>query len=173
MAEKQSKRKPVRKKEADDVSSVAGSVESAQIESATGPAVGEGARVIDTGGGAYIGGKVTVAGGDFVGRDQVKAVGLTKQEIADLFKPIYTAIDVRRDTPPQERDDLKAEVEEIQAEVAKDEDAKEVFLARRLRNLKRMAPDVLDVVLATLTNPAAGLGAVARKVAEKMKAEAS
>ena len=127
---------------------------------------------IDTGGGAYVGRKVTVEGGDFVGRDQFKTVGLSGPEIADLFEPIYAAIEARRDTSPDDRADIKAEVEEVQAEATKGEAADEGFLARRLRNLKRMAPDILDVVLAALANPAAGLGTVARKVAEKMRAEA-
>jgi hypothetical protein len=35
-----------------------------------------------------------------------------------------------------------------------------------------MAPDILEVVLATMANPAAGLGLVATKVANKMQAEA-
>ena len=43
----------------------------------------------------------------------------------------------------------------------------EGFLSRRLRNIARMAPDVLDVVVATLANPLAGLGVAAKKLAEK------
>jgi hypothetical protein len=130
-------------------------------------------KEVDTGGGAYIGGSVTVSGGgDFVGRDQVKTVGLTGPDVAELFKPIYAAIEARPETPAADRADLKADVEEIQAEVAKGDKADESFLARRLRNLKRMAPDILEVVLATLANPAAGLGAVAAKVAKRMRADA-
>ena len=129
-------------------------------------------RHIDTGGGAYIGGDVEVKDGDFVGRDQYKTVGLSGPEIAALFQPIYAAIEARPNTPAQDRADMAAEVEEIQAEVAKGDEADEGFLARRLRNLKRMAPDILEVVLATLANPLAGLGKVAEKVAKKMQAEA-
>ena len=134
----------------------------------------EGPQRIDTGGGAYVGGEVKVEGGDFVGRDQVKiTMGLSGPEVAELFKPIYAAIEARPDTPPEDRADVKAEVQEIQAEVVKGDEADEGFLARRLRSLKRMAPDILEVTLATLANPAAGLGAVASKVAQRVKAEAS
>jgi len=132
----------------------------------------EGPQQVDTGGGAYVGGKVSVEGGDFVGRDQVKTVGLSGPDVAELFKPIYAAIEARPDTPLEDQADMKAEVEEVQAEVAKGEEADEGFLARRLRNLKRMAPDILEVALATLADPAAGLGTVASKVATRMKAEA-
>jgi hypothetical protein len=34
-----------------------------------------------------------------------------------------------------------------------------------------MAPDILDVVLATFANPVAGAGMVIKKIAEKMKAD--
>ncbi len=45
----------------------------------------------------------------------------------------------------------------------------ESFLSRRFRNIARVAPDILDVVVATLTNPLAGLGLVATKIAEKAR----
>ena len=64
---------------------------------------------------------------------------------------------------------MKADVEDIQQEVAKKEDADESFLTRRFRNIKRMAPDILDVVLTTLANPRAGFSAVVTKVANKAK----
>jgi hypothetical protein len=32
-----------------------------------------------------------------------------------------------------------------------------------------MAPDILDVVIATIANPLAGLGLVSKKIAEKAK----
>jgi hypothetical protein len=35
-----------------------------------------------------------------------------------------------------------------------------------------MAPDILEVVMATIANPAAGLGLAATKVAKKMSEEA-
>jgi len=131
-------------------------------------------KKVDTGGGAYVPGTVTVSGGgDFVGRDQnvgrdqTKVTGLSAEEVADHFKSLYAAIEGRPNTPPDDKADLQAELEELQTEVVKGEEADEGFLARRLRNIGRMAPDILDVVKATLANPAAGFAAVARKVAEK------
>jgi hypothetical protein len=47
------------------------------------------------------------------------------------------------------------------------------FLSRPFRNIARMAPDVLDVVVGTLGNPLAGLGVAAKKIAEKAKEETS
>ena len=124
-------------------------------------------KEIDTGGGAFITGSVTVSDGDFVWRDKIMRAGLSANEVADHFQALYAAVEGRPNTPPDDKAGLKAELEELQTEVVKGEEADEGFLARRLRNIGRMAPDILDVVKATLANPAAGFAAVARKVAEK------
>ncbi|RME87387.1 MAG: hypothetical protein D6770_09455 [Anaerolineae bacterium] len=89
------------------------------------------------------------------------------------FRAVYRAIDSHPSLPEEDRQDLKAEVRELEREVAKGDQADETFLARRLRNIKRIAPDILDVVIATMANPAAGFGMVAKKVADRMAAEAN
>ena len=61
---------------------------------------------------------------------------------------------------------------QIAHEAQKGDTADDTFLGRRLRNIKRMAPDIFDVVIATLVSPAAGLGMAVKKIAEKAKAEA-
>jgi hypothetical protein len=70
---------------------------------------------------------------------------------------------------------LKAEVKEIQSTVTeaahKNEKVDEGFLLRRFRYIARTAPDLLDLVVATLGNPLAGLGVMAQKIAEKAKEE--
>jgi hypothetical protein len=124
---------------------------------------------INTGGGASIVGDVKFRDGTFVGRDQ--KTGISAEEIAALFEKVYAQIDAKTDLKAADKADLKATVDEAKAEVQKGEKADESFLARQLRNIGRMAPDILEVVLATLTSPAAGFAAVVRKVAEKAKAE--
>jgi len=150
----------------------------------------------DTGDGAYVGGNVNTGGGDFVGRDKVTkaekggvAIGgnvsgsnivvgdnnvvdssVTKQE--EHIQNIFNMIDNRPDTGPVDKEDLKVLVKDIQEESTKGEGASETFISRQLRNIKRMAPDILDVVLSALSGPAAAFGVVAKKVADKMKAEA-
>ncbi len=47
----------------------------------------------------------------------------------------------------------------------------ESFLWRRFHNIAGMAPEVLDIIVATSGNPLAGLGVAARKIAEKAKEE--
>lgn len=131
-----------------------------------------GKRIINTGGGAYIEGSVNTGGGDFVGRDQIKSAGLSAADIAKLFEPIYARIEARPNTDPGDKADLQTDVQELQAEVAKGDKADESFLSRRLRNLQRVAPDILEIVTATLTNPLAGFSAVVTKVAQRMKESA-
>jgi hypothetical protein len=67
---------------------------------------------------------------------------------------------------------FKAEVEDVEAEVAKGEEANLGFLERRLCNLQRMAPDILEVVISTLGNPSLGVATAIRKALEKAKADA-
>lgn len=131
-----------------------------------------GVRYINTGGGAYIEGAITTGGGDFVGRDKTRTVGLSAADVAALFAPIYERIEGRPGTGPEDKADLKSDLGDVEAEVKKGDRADETVLSRRLRNIQRMAPDILEVVVATLTGPLAGLSAVARKVAERMRASA-
>jgi hypothetical protein len=82
---------------------------------------------------------------------------------------------VRPNTSPADKADLKAEVQEVQSAVkqatTKTEGIDENFLSRHFRNIARMAPDILDVVVATLGNPLAGIGVAIKKIAEKAKEE--
>jgi hypothetical protein len=127
---------------------------------------------VRTGNISDISGNVNVAGGDITTHH---TTGLSAGEIKQLFDELYTRIETRPETPAADKEDLKAEVKEIQATVTeaaqKNEKVDEGFLSRRFRNIARMAPDVLDVVVATLGNPLAGLGVAVKKIAEKAKEE--
>jgi hypothetical protein len=125
---------------------------------------------INTGGGAYIEGKVDTGGGDFVGRDQHKSTGLNAEQVARLFERINIEIDAK-EMSETDKQDLKADINELKVEAEKGDQADDSFLMRRLRNIRRMAPDILEVVLAALTNPAAGFTLSVQKIARKMRAE--
>jgi hypothetical protein len=129
-------------------------------------------KKIDTGGGAYVGGSVNTSGGKFVGRDDFSTTGASANELAQAFEKIYAAIEARPNTSARDKADLKAELKEAQTEAAKGEQASEDFLSRRLRNIQRMAPDILDVMTSTLASPALGAAAIIRKVAAKAKEQA-
>lgn len=148
-----------------------------------------GAPSVHTGGGAYVGGAVTV-GGSFVGRDNIVITGdgnvvgsgnvvtVTKHSELDpakvhaLFEAWRQEVAQRPDLPPSVKEDVRAELGEVEAEIKKGEKADEGFLMRRLRSIGRMAPDILEVMLTTFANPVAGLGKVAQKIAQKAKEEA-
>src|SRR6266540_5742707 len=126
---------------------------------------------VRTGNISDISGNVNVAGGNITTHHTI--TGLSAAEIKQLFDQLYSNIDARADSSPADKEDIKAEVKEIQTTVTqaaqKNEKVDEGFLSRRFRNIARMPPDVLDVVVATLGNPLAGLGVAARKIAEKAK----
>ena len=121
-----------------------------------------------------ISGTVNVAGGDITTHHTT--TGLSGPELQQLFDSVYSRIEARPQTAPAQKEDLKAEVQEIQITITeaieKNKEVDEGFLRRRFRNIARIAPDVVDVVVATLANPLAGLGAIVKKVAQKAKEEA-
>ena len=116
---------------------------------------------------------VNIAGGNITTHQTT--TGLSAAEIKQLFDGLYTVIASNKRISPTKKEDLKAEVREIQSTVTeaaqKNEKVDESFLSRRFRNIARMAPDVLDVVVATLANPLAGLGVAVKKIAEKAREE--
>lgn len=164
-----------------------------------GAKVSAGGSGVQTGGGAYIGGGVNTGGGDFVGRDQTvhgsqirtgdisgnqglaigdgaqatHTGGISAEELAKLFAPIYERIQARPEDPAVEKAEISQTVQQVQAETVKGEQANPSKVERLLKTLALMAPDILDVTVATLVNPVAGIALVIRKVAEKAKAEAS
>ena len=130
---------------------------------------------INVGNVSNVGRDVNIAGGDI--STNTTATGLSAAEIKQLFDQLYTAIETRTETPSANKEVLKSEVQEIEETVTeaaqKNEKVDEGFLSRRFRNIARMAPDVLDVVVATLGSPLAGLGVAVKKIAEKAKEETS
>lgn len=120
-------------------------------------------------------GSVNIAGRDIITKTTT-TTGLSGKEIKALFHQLYAAIEARTETSPAVKEDLKADVKDIQDSVTsaakKNEKVDEGFLARRFRNIARMAPDILEVAVATLGGPLAGLGVAVKKIAEKAKAEA-
>jgi hypothetical protein len=92
--------------------------------------------------------------------------------VINVFQPIYRTVDEHSKLSPAEKADVKAEIKDVEKEIQKGDQADESGVTRHLRNVQRMAPDILDVVVATLGNPVAGLGMVAKKIAEKWSGEA-
>ncbi len=124
-------------------------------------------------GGAFFG-KVEV-GGDLAGRDMKKTITYHNPDpeaIARAFSKIYVEVAQQPDLAPQDKADVREDLQEVEEELKKGEEARESFIRRRLLSVQQMAPDILDVVLTTFANPVLGVGMVAKKVADKMRAEA-
>jgi hypothetical protein len=149
---------------------------------------------VNTGGGDFVGRDKVVHGdevhGDKVGGDKITVGdisgssgvaigrgaratvthGLGGDELASLFAAVYRQVEARREDPDVDKEELAGVVQQVEAEAAKGEAANPAKVERWLGNLAAMAPDILDVTVACLTNPAAGVAAVIRKVAERAKA---
>jgi CHAT domain-containing protein len=121
-------------------------------------------------------GNITI-GGDVVGRDKITTTntGLSGAEIADLFKSIYQQVEAKSNLSSRDKEDLKADVKDVEAEtakVARGQKPDESFLERRLRSIKRMAPDILDVIAGTFASPTLGAATVIRKIVDRVKQKA-
>ncbi len=106
------------------------------------------------------------------GRKASASQGLTAAEIDDLFQTVFQMLEQKTDLPNAKKEEIKETVELIKGETQKGIEANETALRHYFRTLARMAPDILDVIVATATNPILGAGTIIRKVAEKAKAEA-
>lgn len=117
-------------------------------------------------------GNITGSIGVAIGRGASATVttGLSGLEAANLFASIYRQIEARRADPNVEKDEIAETVRKIEQEagVAQPNETK---LGRWLSGLAGMAPDIFDVTVAALSNPAGAFDVVVRKVAERAKAE--
>jgi len=115
-----------------------------------------------------------VVGGDV--HDSTIIVGshnkVTNQtiNITPLFKKIYQKVEDSKSLSSQEKTDVKEELQEIQTVLEKP-NPDESFLARRFRNLKRMAPEITEIAFETLKNPIGGVAEVIKRIAKKAAEE--
>ncbi len=112
-----------------------------------------------------------VIGGNVQGSNIVagnnNTVGIQNTRLASSFQTIYRFVENHPALLPDEKQDAKAELDEIKTALEEPK-PNEDFLTRRFRNLKRMAPDIVDVAFETLKNPISGVATVIQKVAKKM-----
>lgn len=106
------------------------------------------------------------------GRKANASQGLTATEIDDLFQTVFQKLEQKTDLSDIKKQEIEETVELIKGETQKGTEANEKALGHYFRTLARMAPDILDVIVATATNPILGAGTIIRKIAEKAKAEA-
>jgi hypothetical protein len=88
-----------------------------------------------------------------------------------LFTLLEAKIKSRPEDPNVEKQEIQQQVDQIKAEAAQGEKANLNKLERWIQNLSRMAPDIVDVMAASLIGPVSGLAAVLQKIAARVKAE--
>lgn len=93
-------------------------------------------------------------------------------QIAPLFKVIFEAVESQPNLTPSEKEDVKAELQEVQTALEEPK-PDETFIARRLRTIKRMAPEIVEVAVETLKNPIGGVAEVIKRIAAKMAEDAN
>jgi hypothetical protein len=96
-------------------------------------------------------------------RDQVAP------EMEKLFQRVYKEIKVRREDSKVKKDRLENQVKKIEAETAKGGAADPARLERWVKTLAKMAPDIVDVMAASLAGPVAGFAVVFKKIVERAR----
>ena len=87
-------------------------------------------------------------------------------QLNSRFEIIYRTVDESKTLTPADKQDAKAELQEVQTALAEPE-PDETFIARRFRNIKRMAPEIVEVAFETLKNPVSGVAEVIKRIAKK------
>ena len=108
------------------------------------------------------------------GRSASASVGQSSdlaESLAQWRSQMVTEIEALPDLSDDEKQDLQDQVDKIQEEAAKAEEADPGRLERLINTLSVMAPDIFEVAAATLVNPLAGIGLVIKKVGDKAKLE--
>jgi hypothetical protein len=90
--------------------------------------------------------------------------------LAPLFETIYQAVEKQTELTPSVKEDVKAELQEIQTALEEPK-PDESFLTRRFRNIKRMSPEIVEVAFETLKNPIGGVAEVIKRIAKRMTEE--
>ena len=93
-------------------------------------------------------------------------------EMETWRKDMEKRIEAAKGLLPADKADLKENVAKIAEEVSKGKKANPGRLERLLNSVSGMAPDIFEVALATLANPLAGLGLVAKKIGDRAKVQA-
>jgi len=93
-------------------------------------------------------------------------------QLETLFKVIVEAVESQPNLASAEKEDIKAELQEVQTALEEPK-PNETFIARRLRNIKRMAPEIVEVAFETLKNPIGGVAEVVKRIAAKMAEDAN
>ena len=97
--------------------------------------------------------------------------GLDAKDVAALFEKLYQHIESRPPDPNVDKKEIVESVKKIQEEASKGEQVNETKLTRWINYLNEIAPDIVDVALASLGGPVSGVTAVLKKIADRARQE--
>ncbi len=124
-----------------------------------------------------ISGGVTAGGVSIQGRNASVTIhqtgGEQMSEINALFNKLFRQIEMRAPDPNVDKEEIVDTVQKIQNEVSKNESISETKLTRWMDYLNKIAPDIIDVVLASLAGPVSGATAVLKKIADRSRQKAT
>jgi hypothetical protein len=90
-------------------------------------------------------------------------------ELDKAFKRAHKKIKARPEDPKVDKQKLENQVKKIEVETAKGSGADKVKLERWMMTLAKMAPDIVDVMTASLGGPIAGFTVVFKKILERAR----
>jgi vacuolar-type H+-ATPase subunit E/Vma4 len=117
-----------------------------------------------------ISGGVVVQGPD--AKVSVHNEGMDAKELSALFEQVYQKISERSEDPNVDKEEIEQKVKQIEAEAAKGEQADPTMLQRWLKNLDEIAPDIVDVIAASLGGPVSVFTVVFKKIVERARKQA-
>jgi hypothetical protein len=96
--------------------------------------------------------------------------GIQGTELAPLFDKVYKSIETLPNAKPAEKQEIAETAKRIETEVAEQGGkADQTNLQRWMDNIQKMAPDIVDVILASLGGPLSAATAILKKIAERAK----
>jgi hypothetical protein len=138
------------------------------------------ADAYDVGGGTYLygnvgAGRVSTAedvrgvSDGYEGRLPVEGMELNIAEVASIFEPVEVALKTHPDISSAVEAQLKVELAEMQAQVARGDQAEVEKMVHHLHNIGRLAPDILEILLSRLTDLAPGSRGTVQKAVAKLQ----
>lgn len=100
-----------------------------------------------------------------------KALSTLQAALAQWQRQVEAKITALTGLDDDEKADLKKTVERLAREVAKGEQAESGRIERWLNTLGATAPDILEVTVASMQNPLAGVGLGMQKINDRIKVE--
>ena len=98
-----------------------------------------------------------------------KVIHQPTQEMEMLFKRVHKELETQPAQATPNAEKVEEQVKKIEKEAAKGEKADLAKLESWLVKLSKMAPDILDVMLASLGGPVTGFTAVFKKIADRAR----